>query len=122
MRGAQAGILTSAINFSAAAADTGSNTPRTSLPMSILTLDDHFDPATVSRNAQHRLCASPYFYLRNLRCEVRDGVLVLEGRVPFAPLREFAEAIVSRVDGVRRVVNRIEVYDPEFAAQRAKGA
>jgi osmotically-inducible protein OsmY len=90
--------------------------------MSILSFDRNLDCATVSQNAQRQLCASPYFFLRNLRCQVRDGVLTLEGQVPLEPLKQFAEAIVSRVDGVRRVVNRVEVQDPQRGVQRAKGA
>jgi osmotically-inducible protein OsmY len=90
--------------------------------MSILAFDKNLDSA-IAQSAQRRLCASPYFFLRSLRCEVQAGVLTLCGSVPLGPLRQFAEVIVSRVEGVERVVNRIEVYDPQHAGvQRAKGA
>ena len=59
-----------------------------------------------------------------LRYEDRNSMAAsVEGRVPFRPLKKFAESIVLRVDGVRSVVNEIEVYDPgRSGAQRAKGA
>jgi osmotically-inducible protein OsmY len=81
------------------------------------------DSPTIVRLAERRLRESPYFFLKQVRCRFDGGRLTLEGRVPFSPLRKFAEAIVARVEGVREIDNHIEVYDPELAAlQRAKGA
>ena len=65
--------------------------------------------------AERRLRESPYFFLKSLRCQFEAGVLTLRGRVPYWQLRQFAESIVSRIDGVREVVNRIEVFDPSAA-------
>jgi osmotically-inducible protein OsmY len=81
------------------------------------------DASTIVHLAEGRLRESPYFFLKSVRCRLEDGRLTLEGRVPFSPLRKFAESIVARVDGVREIDNRIEVYDPELVRfQRAKGA
>ena len=41
-----------------------------------------------------------------------SGVLTLRGTVPLWQLRQFAESIVARVEGVREVVNQVEVFDP----------
>jgi osmotically-inducible protein OsmY len=38
--------------------------------------------------------------------------LTVRGHVPLGQLKQFAESIVSRVDGVIEVINRIEVVDP----------
>ncbi len=80
-------------------------------------------PATdkIAELAERRLRESPYFFLKSLRCQVESGVLTLSGRVPYRQLRQFAESIVSRVEGVREVVNRVEVFNPS-AAQGVRSA
>jgi osmotically-inducible protein OsmY len=89
----------------------------------MLSFAQKHDASTIVRLAERRLRESPYFFLKSVRCRAEGGRLTLEGRVPFSPLREFAESIVARVDGVREIDNRIEVYDPELVRfQRAKGA
>ncbi|MBI3838244.1 MAG: BON domain-containing protein [Planctomycetia bacterium] len=62
--------------------------------------------------AERRLRESPYFFLKNLRCEFNSGVLILRGGVPYRQLKQFAESIVSRIEGVEEIVNRVEVFDP----------
>ena len=57
---------------------------------------------SIGQLAQRRLRESPYFFLKSLECHFADGVLTLRGRVPYAPLKKFAEAIVWRIDGVAR--------------------
>ena len=47
--------------------------------------------------------------------EYAAGVLTLRGTVPLVQLRQFAESIVSRVDGVWRIDNQVEVFDPMTA-------
>jgi osmotically-inducible protein OsmY len=76
----------------------------------------------LSELAERKLRESPYFFLRTLRCQCEDGILTLRGRVPYRQLRQFAESIVSRVDGVREVINRIEIIDPGFEATGARAA
>jgi osmotically-inducible protein OsmY len=68
--------------------------------------------ARIVDEAERRLCRSPYFFLRKLRCQFDAGTLTLVGQVPYWQLRQFAEAIVSRVEGVQRVANRVEIFDP----------
>ncbi len=70
------------------------------------------DPNCVGEIAERRLRESPYFFLKALNCHFENGVLTLRGRVPHGRLKQFAEAIVSRIEGVREVVNRVEVFDP----------
>jgi osmotically-inducible protein OsmY len=93
--------------------------------MSILSFRRKLDSAIIVEAAHQRLRGSPYFFLKSVRCQVDGGVLTLRGRVPLKPLKQFAELIVSRVEGVREVVNRIEVYDPQrmdVSAQAARNA
>ncbi len=80
--------------------------------MTILSLQTNCDATAIGQAAERRLRESPYYFLRALRCQVDAGVLTLIGRVPHGQLKEFAEAIVARVEGVQAVVNRVEVYDP----------
>jgi osmotically-inducible protein OsmY len=70
-------------------------------------------PATsVVEAAERQLRQSPYFFLKGLSCHFDGGVLTLRGTVPMWQLRQFAETIVGRVEGVRQVVNQVEIFDP----------
>ena len=80
--------------------------------MDILRFDGAHSSA-ITQSAQQRLRESPYFYLRNLTCQFSHGVLTLQGKVPYQPLKQVAESIVSRVEGVVEVNNRIEVVHPD---------
>ncbi len=84
--------------------------------MTILSLQTNLDAEAIGRAAERRLRESPYYFLRTVQCRVDAGVLTLLGRVPYGQLRQFAETIVSRVDGVHSVINRVEVYDPQRAS------
>jgi osmotically-inducible protein OsmY len=59
--------------------------------------------------AELRLRSRPYPALQGVTCAVRDGVLVLRGRLPSYYLKQLAQEAVARLDGVRRIDNRIEV-------------
>ncbi len=87
--------------------------------MQILPLTTMLDTADAGQIAERRLRESPYFFLRRVRCEFHAGVLTLRGQVPFGQLKQFAEAIVSRVDGVQHIVNAVEVRDPAYASPSA---
>jgi osmotically-inducible protein OsmY len=67
------------------------------------------DPPALSQAAEQLLHASPYFYLRRLRCNAVGRTLFLRGAVPTQRLADIAEAIVSRVDGVDSVINCLDV-------------
>ncbi len=78
----------------------------------ILPLDSISLAERVVATAERRLRESPYFFLKGLHCRFSTGVLTVQGTVPMWQLREFAETIVARVDGVETVDNQIEVFDP----------
>jgi hypothetical protein len=65
--------------------------------------------ASAADLAERALRSSPYLALRNVACENRDGVLTLRGCLPTYYLKQVAQAVVAPIEGVRRVVNEIEV-------------
>lgn len=66
----------------------------------------------VAVEAERRLKQSSYPSHRGLRCGFRDGVLTLEGRVSSYYSRQMACAMVSDLEGVECVVDRMEVIEP----------
>jgi osmotically-inducible protein OsmY len=59
--------------------------------------------------AMERLESSGYTAVRKLRCEVAEAVVVVTGSVPSYYLKQMAQAMVQRLEGIRRVVNLVEV-------------
>ena len=55
------------------------------------------------------LRSSSYRPLRELVCQVRDGVVILSGVVSSFFLKQMAQAVVLRLERVERVRNLIEV-------------
>lgn len=88
----------------------------------IVSIHSDAGAAAIAEVAEQRLRQSPYFYLKSLRCQFEAGVLTLCGRVPYRPLKLVAESIVARVEGVQRVVNRLEVVDPALGTNGVPAA
>jgi len=63
----------------------------------------------ITEIAEARLCASSHQALRNVFCKYDDGVLVLRGRLNSFFHTQLAQETVARIEGVERVVNKIEV-------------
>ncbi len=55
------------------------------------------------------LRSSGYLLLRDLHCEVADGVVTISGRVPSFHLKQVAQSVLMKVEAVRAVNNRVEV-------------
>jgi osmotically-inducible protein OsmY len=66
--------------------------------------------------AERQLRSSPYLALRNVTCEARDGVVVLRGCLPTYYLKQMAQAVITRVEGVGQIVNEIEVVPASAVA------
>jgi hypothetical protein len=64
---------------------------------------------TIDREAECRLRRSGYLALRDVSCDVRAGVVRLRGRLPTYYLKQVAQAVVAEVEGVRRIINLIDV-------------
>jgi hypothetical protein len=52
---------------------------------------------------------APYAGLRSLCCEEHEGVLILRGRVSSYFLKQIAQELAARVDGIELIDNRVEV-------------
>lgn len=66
-------------------------------------------PHDTAGAAADLLRQSPYRAVRGVSCEVRQGALVLRGRLPSFYQKQLAQEAVARVPGVSRVLNEIEV-------------
>ncbi|NUQ63337.1 MAG: BON domain-containing protein [Pirellulales bacterium] len=53
-----------------------------------------------------------YAALRNVTCEYTHGVLTLHGKVPSYYQKQLAQETVRRIDGIRQIINEIEVLAP----------
>jgi osmotically-inducible protein OsmY len=68
--------------------------------------------AAIHRDVEERLRQSSYLALRDVFCLGSEGVVILHGRLPSFYLKQVAQEIAFGLDGVREVVNRIEVFEP----------
>ena len=59
--------------------------------------------------AQQVLQSSGYAALRRLRCEVRGAVVIVHGVLPSYYLKQVAQSVLQRLDGIRSVRNLVEV-------------
>lgn len=73
--------------------------------MNVVLSGDH----RLIENAQACLQNSPYFLIRKVLCECRQGVLVLRGRLPSFYQKQVVQVAVANLEGVQEIVNRIEV-------------
>ena len=71
------------------------------------------DPrAGIQALAEWGLRRSRYPALRAVSCDYQDGVLVLRGCLPSYYLKQVAQEVVARLDGVQAVDNQIQVMTP----------
>jgi hypothetical protein len=68
------------------------------------------NPPLLGRRAEDLFRRSAYLALRNLTCVDSGGVLTLSGQVSSYYLKQVAQEIAARVEGVRVVINAIEVH------------
>ena len=63
----------------------------------------------IEEQAKVRLQHSQYRAIRWVTCRFDAGVLTLEGHVPTFHYKQLAQTAVADIDGVRRIINEIEV-------------
>jgi hypothetical protein len=63
----------------------------------------------VVEGAERCLRSNSYLALKNISCEYNEGVLTLRGCLPSYYLKQIAQTAVSRLDGIKRINNEIEV-------------
>jgi hypothetical protein len=81
-------------------------------------------PPDLQQLAERLLRSNPYLALKNISCDCRYGVLVLRGSLPSFYLKQVAQEIVSRLEGVEAIDNQIQIVPPppdQAEAEAAKG-
>ena len=68
---------------------------------------------SLSERVRRRLKQSPYYAVRRVNVEEGQGVLTLSGRLPNFYQKQMAQTAAAKVEGVTRIVNRIDVVDVE---------
>ena len=69
------------------------------------------DAAATASAARHRLRASSYRALDDVRCDFVNGVMVLRGRLPSFYLKQLAQEVVRDGDNEWTIMNEVEVDD-----------
>jgi osmotically-inducible protein OsmY len=77
---------------------------------------------SVESMARSRLRQSPYLEVRRISCRFHEGVLILWGRVSSYYLKQTAQTLVYRLEGVEELSNRLEVVAPTNDARDALGS
>jgi carbon storage regulator len=67
--------------------------------------------------AKERLRRSSYLALRDISCIASDGVDYLHGCLPSDYLKQVAQKVAAGVEGVRHLINQIEVLGPVARTQ-----
>ena len=65
----------------------------------------------VQAEAQSHLRKSGYHELHLVSCDFHEGVLTLRGRVSRFYLKQVAQTLILRLDGVGEINNRLEVAE-----------
>ena len=63
----------------------------------------------IAETAKHRILHRPHLTHQRLWCEFKEGQLFIRGQVPSFYLKQLAQEAVVGIEGVRQVVNEIEV-------------
>lgn len=84
---------------------TASSSPAAPQPRDFCRLGD--DALRIA--ALNLLQSSGYAALRRLRCEVTGAVVIVQGVVPSYYLKQLAQTVLQRLNGIRTVRNLVEV-------------
>jgi hypothetical protein len=68
--------------------------------------------------AEGVLRRNSYLALKNVTCDMLDGVLVLRGCLPTYYLKQVAQEAVAPLKGVERIDNQIQVVTPACTARQ----
>jgi hyperosmotically inducible periplasmic protein len=84
-------------------------------------LGTNIDNQTLKASVKSRLVADRLGNLTRIGVDANEGIVSLTGTVESPELRERAEQIAREADGVRQVVNSIQVTPPVATATTAEG-
>ena len=62
--------------------------------------------------AEGQLRRSGYLALRDIGCTCCEGLVTLSGCLPTYYLKQIAQHMVAEIEGVREIINQIEVLAP----------
>lgn len=62
-----------------------------------------------AHRAQERLRASSFVAIRGLTCDVHEGMLTLRGRLPNFYTKQMALSLLTDLEGVEEITDRVEV-------------
>jgi osmotically-inducible protein OsmY len=74
-----------------------------------MTLDHRPGTQKIAETAKHRILHQAHLTQQRIWCECDQGRLFLRGQVPSFYLKQLAQEAVIGMEGVRQVVNEIEV-------------
>jgi osmotically-inducible protein OsmY len=74
------------------------------------------DDAKIALEVKTKLAADKLANLTKTNVTVRNGVVTLDGTVDTEERKTHATAIAQRIDGVKEVVNNLEVASPRSAS------
>ena len=86
--------------------------PRAAVPVLATQPDDSGLASRIAHQAKQRLGGTSYHFLRFVDCCYQNGVLTLRGRVPTFYLKQMAQSVLSGIEGVDRIDNRVDVVSP----------
>jgi osmotically-inducible protein OsmY len=78
----------------------------------VATTDTTARERRIEEAAEGRLRRSSHLVLRDIGCTCREGVMTLRGYLPTYYLKQIAQHMVAEIDGVRGIINQIEVLVP----------
>ena len=67
-----------------------------------------------SRHGEAVLRSSSYLALRRLSCDYHEGVLTIRGRVPTFYLKQVAQSLLGKLEGVEEINNLVEVRNADI--------
>jgi osmotically-inducible protein OsmY len=67
------------------------------------------DAKTTAEKAKQRILHQPHLTQQRIWCEFDQGRLFLRGQVPSFYFKQIAQEAVAGMEGVRQIVNEIEV-------------
>jgi hyperosmotically inducible protein len=73
---------------------------------------EQVDDASIHTAVKAKLTADRFSNIVNVDINVTNGVVTLAGEVPNAQVKAEAEAEAKTVDGVKRVINNLQVKSP----------
>ncbi|WP_197355400.1 BON domain-containing protein [Aureliella helgolandensis] len=70
-------------------------------------------PNAMEQRIQQRLRQSPYRHLKDVQCRLDGRTAFLTGILPSYFMKQMAQEVVRRVDGVTAIDNQVEVWTAE---------